>query len=66
MFLVTTIYAVRMSLISVHSAIANSFSTKLGQITSGEIFIMEDDTISNVKPRAIGQALYTRWYGLRE
>ena len=66
LFLVATIYAVRMSIISVHSAIANSFSTKLGQTTSGEIFIMEDDTISNVKPRAIGQALYTRWYGLRE
>ena len=66
LFLVATIYAVRMSIISVHSAIANSFSTKLGKITSGEIFIMEDDTISNVKPRAIGQALYTRWYGLRE
>ena len=66
LFLVATIYAVRMSIISVHSAIENSFSTKLGKITSGEIFIMEDDTISNVKPRAIGQALYTRWYGLRE
>ena len=66
LFLVATIYAVRMSIISVHSAIANSFSKKLGQITSGEIFIMEDDIISNVKPRAIGQALYTRWYGLRE
>ena len=55
-----------MSIISVHSAIADSFSTKLGHITSGEIFIMEDDIISNVKPRALGQALYARWNGLQK
>ena len=60
--LVATNHAVRMSIISVHSAIANSFSTKLGQTTSGEIFI-EDNTISNVNLE-LGQALYTRWYGL--
>ena len=64
LFLVATIYAVRLSIISVHATIANSFSNMGGELTSGEIALIEDDTVSSKPPRAIGQALYARWCGL--
>ena len=64
LFLVATIYAVRLSIISIHAAIANSFSDMGGEFTSGEIALIEDDAISSNPPRAIGQALYARWCGL--
>ena len=64
LFLVATIYAVRLSIISVHAAIADSFSDMGGELTSGEIALIEDDTVSSNPPRAIGQALYARWCGL--
>ena len=64
LFLVATIYAVRLSIISVHSAIANSFSKMKGELISGEIALIEDDTLSDKPPRAIGQAIYARWCGL--
>jgi hypothetical protein len=35
-----------------------------GELTSGEIALIEDDTVSSNPPRAIGQALYARWCGL--
>ena len=64
LFLVATIYAVRLSIISIHAAIANSFSDMGGEFTSGEIALIEDNAISSNPPRAIGQALYARWCGL--
>jgi 23S rRNA (cytosine1962-C5)-methyltransferase len=64
LFLVATIYAVRLSIISIHAAIADSFSDMGGKLTSGEIALIEDDTVSSKPPRAIGQALYARWCGL--
>ena len=64
LFLVATIYAVRLSIISVHAAIADSFSKMKGELKSGEIALIEDDASSNQPPRAIGQALYARWCGL--
>ena len=64
LFLVATIYAVRLSIISIHAAIADSFSEMKGELKSGEIALVEDDTLSNKPPRAIGQAIYARWCGL--
>ena len=64
LFLVATIYAVRLSIISIHAAIADSFSEMKGELKSGEIALIEDDTLSNKPPRAIGQAIYARWCGL--
>ena len=61
LFLVATIYAVRLSIISIHAAIADSFSEMKGELKSGEIALIEDDTLSNKPPRAIGQAIYARW-----
>ena len=64
LFLVATIYAVRMSIISVHTSVADIFSDMGGELTSGEIALMENTTISDKPPRAIGQALYARWCGI--
>ena len=64
LFLVATIYAVRLSIISIHAAIADSFSEMKGELKSGEIALVEDDSLSNKPPRAIGQAIYARWCGL--
>ena len=64
LFLVATIYAIRLSIISIHAAIADSFSEMKGELKSGEIALIEDDTLSNKPPRAIGQAIYARWCGL--
>ena len=63
LFLVATVYAVRMSIISIHSAIANNFAAHGGKITSGEIAIMENCSVSDKPARALGQALYVRWSG---
>ena len=64
LFLVATIYAVRLSIVSIHAAIADSFSEMNGELKSGEIALVEDVTLSNKPPRAIGQAIYARWCGL--
>ena len=64
LFLVATIYAVRLSIVSIHAAIADSFSEMKGELKSGEIALVEDDSLSNKPPRAIGQAIYARWCGL--
>ena len=64
LFLVATIYAVRMSIISVHTSVADIFSDMGGELTSGEIALMENTSISDKPPRAIGQALYARWCGI--
>ncbi len=61
LFLVATIYAIRISVNSIHSAVANSFVSLGGEITSGEIAIIENASISEKPARAIGQALYVRW-----
>ncbi|MDA9189996.1 class I SAM-dependent methyltransferase [Alphaproteobacteria bacterium] len=63
LFLVATIYAVRMSVISVHSAMADNLAGLGGQLASGEIAIIENQQISEKPPRAIGQAIYARWSG---
>ena len=64
LFLVATIYAVRMSIISVHASIACSFSDMGGKLTSGEIALIEKTNISDEPPRALGQAIYARWCGI--
>ena len=61
LFLVVTIYAIRISINSIHSAIANNFFSLGGKITSGEIAIIESQSISDKPARTIGQALYARW-----
>ena len=61
LFFVATIYAIRMSIIAVHSAIEDTFTSYGGEITSGEIAIKENCLLSNRPARAIGQALYARW-----
>lgn len=59
-FMVLTIYAIRTSTLSVHSAMAQALSNRQGTITSGELGIVE----ANDDPRAIGQALFVRYHNL--
>ena len=64
LFLVATIYAIRISIISIHSTVESSFASLGGKINSGEIAIKEDYSLSGKPARAIGQAIYVRWCGL--
>ena len=58
LFMVLTIYAIRTSTLACHSAMAEALGTRPGQLTSGELGIVE----AQENPRAIGQALYIRYY----
>ena len=60
-FMVLTIYAIRTSTLSVHSAMADALSYHKitdGTLTSGELGIVEQSD----NPRAIGQALFVRYH----
>lgn len=65
LFLVATLYAIRTSTLAVHSAVASHLAGLEGQISSGEIGIIETSN-GHADPdgRAIGQALYVRYTGL--
>jgi len=62
LFMVLTIYAIRTSTLSVHSAMAEALGstecTRDGTLTSGELGIVE----AADNPRAIGQALFVRYH----
>ena len=56
-FMILTIYAIRTSTLATHSAVAEALSGRDGEITSGEVGIIETQN----NPRAIGQALFVRY-----
>ncbi len=57
LFVVATLYAVRLSALAAHEALAAGMAGIGGQTESGEIAIMEN----RPDGRAIGQALFARW-----
>jgi len=57
-FMILTIYAIRTSTLSAHSAMAQAIGARDGTLTSGELGIVEAAT----NPRAIGQALFVRYH----
>ena len=57
-FMILTIYAIRTSTLSAHSAMAQAIGTRDGTLTSGELGIVE----ASDNPRAIGQALFVRYH----
>ena len=57
LLMIATIYAIRTSTLAVQSALADSLSAFGGQLSSGELGIVEN----RGGGRAIGQALYVRW-----
>lgn len=57
LLLIATIYAIRLSTIAAHSAIASALEGLGGRLQSGELAIAE----SRPDGRMIGQALYVRW-----
>lgn len=57
LFMVLTIYAIRTSTLACHSAMAQALASRPGQLTSGELGIVE----AQENPRAIGQALFIRY-----
>lgn len=59
LFVVATLYAIRLSALAAHGALATALDGLGGEINSGEIAIREN------RPggRAIGQALFARWSG---
>ena len=57
LFVVATLYAVRLSALAAHAALAAGMEGVSGQTESGEIAIVENRPAG----RAIGQALFARW-----